>query len=242
MNLALKPLLAVPAVPRQVRYPLPDQLRGFAIVLMVLFHGWYDLSIFDMVAMDFDHLFWRSFRAIIVGLFCLMAGASLYWTHHKGIRWRLLGRRQFQLILAAGSLTVFSLLAYPSAWIYFGILHFFVIALVVSLPLVRFPRTATLAGLILVVAERLGAPFTDPWLSIALQQHIGLPKSTIDRMYLLPWLGVVWMGIGLGAHPIMRAAWQPRALRPLTWMGQHPLMLYLVHQPILFSLAWLVYW
>lgn len=223
------------------RYPIPDLLRGLAIVLMFLFHGWYDLSVFNFVSMDFHDWRWRSFRAVIVGLFCLMAGASLYWSHHRGIRWRPLVIRQSQLAAGALILSIFSYFAYPDAWIFFGILHFFVVALLISLPLVRFPRAALLLGCAVIVAERLGLPGTDPWVHSLLQPLFGLPDVSIDRMYLLPWLGVVWIGIWLATQPVLALRWQPKRLHWLRWMGQHPLMLYLVHQPVLFGLAWLLY-
>ncbi|MCH8550654.1 MAG: DUF1624 domain-containing protein [Natronospirillum sp.] len=226
------------------RLPLPDALRGLAIVLMAIFHGWYDLSVFGFVEMDFDDPFVRGFRGIIVGLFCLMAGASLYWTHQRGIRWQSLKKRQGQLIASAALLSVFSLLAYPEAWIYFGILHFFVIALLISLPMVRMPVVAGVLGATLVLAERLGLPWTDPWLHDYLHPILGLPDGTIDRMYLLPWLGVVWVGIWLARQPIMAISFSNslnRSTHWLRWMGQRPLSLYLIHQPILFGLAALLW-
>lgn len=226
------------------RYPLPDILRGVAIVLMMLFHGWYDLSVFGFVSMDFQDPLVRGVRGIIVGLFCTMAGASLYWTHAREFRWHALLRRQSQLILAALLLSLFSLLAYPEAWIYFGILHFFVVALLISLPLVRWPLLAGVLGAALVLAERLGLPGSDPWLHDHLQPILGLPDGSIDRMYLLPWLGVVWIGIWLARMPLLQRP-IPLALhhhtRWLRWMGQRPLSLYLIHQPILFGLAALLW-
>lgn len=225
----------------RLRYPLPDYCRGLAILLMFAFHGWYDLSVFGFVEMDFSSPFWRGLRGIIVSLFCLTAGASLYWAHHKGIRWRALGIRQGQLALGALLLTVFSLLAYPDAWIFFGILHFFVVSLLVSLPWVKAPVLATVAGFALIMAERLNMPGTDPWIHRALQPVLNLPDGSIDRMYLLPWLGVVWMGIGLGHMPWLKTPAHLPKLDWLQWMGQHPLSLYLIHQPILFGLAWLLY-
>lgn len=223
------------------RHPLPDYLRGLAIVLMILFHGWYDLSVFNFVSMDFNDWRWRSFRAVIVGLFCLMAGASLYWSHHQGVRWHSLAKRQAQLAGGAAILSVFSYFAYPEAWIFFGILHFFVVALLVSLPLVNWPRMALFLGILLIAAERVGMPYTDPWIHQWLQPLLGLPNVSIDRMYLLPWLGVVWIGIWLATQPVMRLPWRSEQLNWLQWMGQHPLSLYLIHQPILYGLAWLLY-
>lgn len=217
-------------------------MRGSAILLMIFFHGWYDLSVFGFVTMSMQDPFWFSLRAIIVTLFCLTAGASLVWAHGQAIRWRSFGKRQLQLAGGALLVTAFSLLAYPAHWIYFGILHFFVIALLLTLPLLRWPKVSLMLGLGLVMAERLGLPFTDPWVVERLRPWLNLPAGTMDRMYLLPWLGVVWIGVWLGHQSWWRG---PMGTFPgrsiLIGMGQRPLLIYLIHQPILFGLAWLLY-
>ncbi|MFC3853102.1 heparan-alpha-glucosaminide N-acetyltransferase [Salinispirillum marinum] len=224
------------------RFERPDVLRGFAIVLMMFFHGWYDLSVFRFVDMSMKDPLWFSLRAVIVGLFCLTAGASLVWANGQHIHWPHWAKRQGQVALGALLVTAFSLFAYPDSWVYFGILHFFVVALTVSLPLLKHPRAALFLGLLLIVAERLNAPFTDPWVYDILQPLLNLPSGTLDRMYLLPWLGVVWLGIWLGHQPWLKGTVPVfYGKQTLLWLGRRPLLVYLVHQPVLFGLAWLVY-
>lgn len=224
------------------RFERPDVLRGFAIVLMMFFHGWYDLSVFRFVDMSMANPVWYSLRAVIVGLFCLTAGASLVWAHAQRIRWRHWAKRQSQIAFGALLVTAFSLFAYPDNWVYFGILHFFVVALTISLPLLKHPKAALLLGLLLIVAERFSAPFTEPWVYDIFQPLLNLPGGTLDRMYLLPWLGAVWLGIWLGHQPWLRGD-VPEFFgkQKLIWLGQRPLLVYLLHQPVLFGLAWLIY-
>jgi uncharacterized membrane protein len=58
---------------------------------------------------------------------------------------------------------------------------------------------------------------------------------------LLPWLGVVMIGIAVGHWLSLQ---QFRPLRPLSritphwliWMGRHSLLIYMVHQPVLIGL------
>ena len=65
--------------------------------------------------------------------------------------------------------------------------------------------------------------------------------ATEDYVPLLPWLGVVMIGIALGHWLSLQ---QFRPLRPLipgsaalaVWMGRHSLLVYMVHQPILIGL------
>ncbi|MDR0247523.1 MAG: DUF1624 domain-containing protein, partial [Burkholderiales bacterium] len=67
-----------------------------------------------------------------------------------------------------------------------------------------------------------------------------LPR-TEDYVPLFPWLGVVLIGIGAAPSlPIQKAVPSSlsRAARLLTWMGQHSLWVYMLHQPILIAVLW----
>ena len=71
---------------------------------------------------------------------------------------------------------------------------------------------------------------------------------TLDWRPLLPWAGVVLLGLGAAQAAAPRlAGWRWTAWRPLRWpgratafAGRHSLIIYLVHQPILFGLLWSV--
>jgi uncharacterized membrane protein len=60
---------------------------------------------------------------------------------------------------------------------------------------------------------------------------------TEDHVPLLPWFGVVLVGVALGAAlPRARVALDRMGrLSPrwLGWLGRHSLLIYLVHQPVL---------
>ena len=72
--------------------------------------------------------------------------------------------------------------------------------------------------------------------------------ATLDWRPLLPWAGVVLIGLGLAQAAAPRLAdWRWTAWRPRRWpgraaafAGRHSLVIYLVHQPILFGLLWSV--
>jgi uncharacterized membrane protein len=56
---------------------------------------------------------------------------------------------------------------------------------------------------------------------------------------LIPWLGVFLAGMSLGArlYPLGRrsfsAGTEPPLLRPVTYLGRHSLLIYLVHVPLI---------
>jgi uncharacterized membrane protein len=61
---------------------------------------------------------------------------------------------------------------------------------------------------------------------------------------LAPWSAAVFIGIALG-HLLARkrfAPLSPLAYAPqwLRWLGRHSLVIYLVHQPVLLGVLWLV--
>jgi uncharacterized membrane protein len=72
--------------------------------------------------------------------------------------------------------------------------------------------------------------------------------NTLDWRPLTPWAGVALVGLGAARLPgvlawLMRPdRWRARSapMRGLAFAGRHSLFVYLVHQPILIGLVWLV--
>ncbi len=233
---------AVAAGPAPRRVPALDGLRGAAICLMIVYHLAFDLNWFGFVQADFNHdPFWLGFRGLIVTSFLLLVGLSLLLARRAGITRRHFWRRIALIALCAILVSIASYVTFPQTFITFGILHFIVVASVLTWPATRFPRVALVTGAAIVVLGNVVglALFDRPWLNwIGLMTH---KPATEDYVPLLPWLGVVLIGIALGAWLSDR---QYRPLRPLsqavpgwlTWLGRHSLLVYLVHQPMLIGL------
>jgi uncharacterized membrane protein len=107
------------------------------------------------------------------------------------------------------------------------------------------PAWASLAaGLAAITAPFLfhSTLFDPPWL-LWLGLGEALP-NTLDWRPLLPWAGVVFLGLGLARAPgVMARLTSPKrwraasgASRALCFAGRHSLPIYLVHQPILIGL------
>lgn len=213
-----------------------DLFRSLGIVLMVIFHFCYDLKHFGYNQWDISNgLFWIRFRAIIVTLFLGCVGVGLAVAHGRGIRRRPFFRRLGKLTLAAAAVTTMSLVMFPEEWIYFGVLHFIALVSLVSLPLAGRPRLAGLLGVGIVLLYHLGFPkYGWPFGYIAKW----LPEFTNDLVSPSPWLGVVWIGIAVGHSSWLRK--DPLRVMPgaarFGAAGRHSLLIYLVHQPLLFGL------
>ncbi len=223
-----------------------DIIRGSAIVLMIGYHFFYDLDYFSYVEIDFQKLwFWPLFRYLIVNLFLISVGISLVIAHKNGIRFDKVIRRF--LVLAGMSLLVSigSYYLFPNSWIYFGILHFIALSSVLGLLFLK-QAFLSLALAILVILTTIFDWFNFSALFTILQPLLKLPDKSEDLVLFFPWFSAVLLGIFIANFPL---TW--RILNAHFWSklkavsnvlaisGRHSLLIYLLHQPILFSLFWL---
>jgi uncharacterized membrane protein len=224
-----------------------DLFRGTAILLMILFHLFYDLSFYGFTHQDFIHdLFWRAFRWLIVWIFLLSVGISLVLVHGGGIRWASVGRRLLFLGTAAAGVSLVTRILFPDSWVYFGILHFILLASLAALPFVGHPLLSLAVGLAVLLGWSLGWISMEPLFSL-LAPRLGLPAFTRDLVPFIPWFGVVLLGVAFasaGWHRtplLVSVEASGRAMRTLAFMGRHALAIYLLHLPILFGAVLLLH-
>lgn len=65
-------------------------------------------------------------------------------------------------------------------------------------------------------------------------QQANLPMA--DYYSLLPWLFLFWGGYYACRTLPVLPPWFRRSLEPFAWAGRHSLLLYLLHQPVLYGL------
>ena len=219
------------------RLLLIDALRGSAIVLMVLYHFCFDLAHFGLVAFDFYHdSFWLHARTLILGSFLLLVGVSLVLAVRKRLDVRRYLQRLAAIVAAALLVSAVTWWQFAERLVFFGVLHFIALASILGLLFVRAGRFNLVAGVALIVIGNYYqfAWFDEPgWRWIGLMTHKPL---TVDYVPLLPWFGVVLLGMGV-APALQRLARGLRSSRqPLAWLaaaGRHSLLIYLLHQPLL---------
>lgn len=227
-----------------MRIQTVDVARGVAIVLMVCYHFTYDLNHFRLVAVDLYHgAFWLVLRTLIVSLFLTLVGVSLVLASAGGLDRRRYLRRLGVLVACAAAISVITHFMFPGRMVFFGILHLIAFASLAGLLFVGRPRASAVLGVALVLLPQVAA---HPFFNQAPLQWIGLmtyKPPTEDYVPVLPWFGVVLIGIALG-HLVQRADWlrslrqwpaSPPPARVLALLGRHSLLIYLVHQPVLFG-------
>jgi len=231
------------------RLPLVDALRGFAVAQMIVYHFIYDLNHFGFVTLRMirDQP-WVGWRTMIVSQFLLLVGVSLVLRLAKKPGWRDFWMRWTQVAAAAALVSAGSWLMFGPRFIYIGILHFIAIALLVARAL------APLREFNFVLAAAAFAAWLllrDPAWNDTPAHVLGFVTEkprTEDYVPIFPWIAVICAGLGLGS------LWQRRgfALSPfwqrvnaspprlLVLFGTWSLTVYLVHQPLLIGLLWLV--
>lgn len=222
------------------RYDLLDALRGVAVVLMIAFHFCYDLNYFGWAQFAlYTDPFWLHSRTFIVTLFVTIAGISLYCANRKGVG-QGFWKREGLLLLCSTLISVGTGYLFGASWIFFGVLHFMLVGSLLGVLFINAGVLNLILGIVLIViGNTVTLPLFDqqPWQFFGLMTH---KPFTEDYVPLLPWLGVLLVGIGLGAQwvktPVLHQSLPQPMGRPLLWLGRHSLLVYMVHQPLLFSL------
>jgi uncharacterized membrane protein len=214
-----------------------DLLRGLAIVLMVIFHFGYDLTIFGWA--DFStskDIEWIIFRAVIVSSFLLAVGMSSYSAYQKSINKSKLIKAVSKLFAVSMFITLSSFFMHPNAWVYFGIIHFVTVALPISVLFVRAPYIALIIGISCFVGFWSGILNLYPVWQWSVS-HLGIPTRTVDLVSFFPWIGVVLIGVFVMHKQLFQVKIKTSAISDkLVMLGQHSLIIYLIHQPILYGL------
>ncbi|MAG22132.1 MAG: hypothetical protein CL943_02400 [Candidatus Diapherotrites archaeon] len=235
-----------------------DFIRGIAIVLMIVFHIFFDLDYFtrfDFSAWSME-LFWLA-RAT-VAIFVFLVGVSLTLSYAKtngnivGTRlaWKYI-KRGLRIFSMGLIITAFTLIFFPQGLIFFGIIHFIGAAIIISYPLLSRPKLALPFGLVaFVVGLLINGIALDTmlftWLGFSVSAAYSPGFYTFDLVPLFPWLGIVFLGIFAGSklYPNgQRAKEAPetksRVLKLFSWMGRKSLIIYFLHQPAIITLLWL---
>ena len=180
-----------------------DCARGLAILGMVAYHLSWDLADFRLVPPDLPFTPpLRLLSHVVASTFLALVGVSLALAHRNGFNPRGFSRRLAIVAAAAALVTAASLIFAPGQAVFFGILHCIAAASLLAAPFVIAPAWASLAAGLAAIA----APFAGPFDAVrsAWLLWIGLGEAlpnTIDWHPLLPWAGVVLLGLGIARLP-----------------------------------------
>ena len=223
-----------------------DTARTLAVVCMVIYHFTFDLALFGRIPSDtMSQPFWYYSARMIAGSFLFLSGLGLWLAHGQGIRWQGFWLRWAKLVAAATLVTAASIWLVPGGPIWFGILHALAATGLIGLIVLRLPWPVTLALAALVFAG--GWLDHSPAFDGLALVWVGLAETRPmmgDYVPLLPWAAPALAGIAFAkalSIDLWRTRQASRTVRHLTFPGRHSLIIYLVHQPLLFGMfnAWL---
>lgn len=244
------------------RYWELDTLRGVAILWMAAFHLAWDLTFYGLVSADMGRGPWPWFSRIIATTFLILAGISLVIsqaraTQSGGEDGRRAGWARYLLrggrIFAFGLLiTLITYLFIGREFVVFGILHLIGFSIAAAYPLLPYHRrwASLLIGIFVMgigaFLNRQSA--AGPWWIWLGVNELG--RGMVDWYPVLPWFGVMLVGIWLGhtLYPggVRRFAlpeWSHKPLiRELAFLGRHALLIYLLHQPLLLGIVYAISW
>lgn len=241
------------------RLKIIDAYRGFVLVNMLAYHGFYDwVNILAKPLTWFSATWVYAWQQMIVFSFVLISGFVFNYSQHQR-------RRGILLCLWGCFLTVCTYFFVPQELIIFGILSFFGSAMLITSML----KSSSRHGGIISGFCVLGFLFTQGWqqgywgfygVHLAMLKFappdnlfffiLGIPGTShysADYAPIFPWIFVFWLGFfgwqivrhRLESRSILVKAESKGAFgvyNSLAFLGRNTLVIYLLHQPILYFL------
>lgn len=240
----------------KIRYALLDELRGTLVVCMIVYH-WL-LSLYDIFGWEWAGFLFDIFtyvEAFFAGAFVLLSGLMCGFSRSNLRR----GSICFGLALAVTAGTMLAAPYLGQIEIFFGILHLLGFSMlfcgVFDFALKRVNRWVGFFGSAILFALLYGLPphQTDwigvrelipaAWHEIPWLFPLGIATDSFysaDYFPIIPWFFLFLSGYYLYRFHLVERLEQvfaPRRIPPLAFLGRHALIIYIVHQPLIYLIT-----
>ena len=225
------------------RYFEIDAFRGLALICMIIYHTICCLYFFTPNVPWFNPAVQSG--APIAAAFIGIAGLSLVLAKKPAKRYLLRGAELIGLGLV---ITLVTWIFYPSGFVVFGVLSLIGLGTILAIPFVSESVKWIVPVIVGVVLILLGPLVAQTFLTVPYLLPLGFMPygfNSIDYEPLIPWFGVMLLGIAAGKllypHgvriPILeKLGTGPKLLRPLCFLGRHTLIIYLAHVPVIIGI------
>ncbi len=222
-----------------MRYQEIDFARGVAVVLMLLYHFFFDASYFGKLTLSGD--FWYFFPRFIGGMFIFISGftTSVVYGSASNVFSRV-ARKTVKLAAIAAGITTATYIFAPREVVVFGIIHFFAAATIASLAFINRPGLCMSFGVMLF---SLGLLLQQIRVHTSALVWLGVMPygfATLDYYPFLPWFGVFLIGMFFGSYyrPIDK---KMRGCGFIELLGRNSLKIYLIQHPIIVLVLQIIY-
>jgi len=217
-----------------------DFTRGIGIVMMLVSNFVTDLQYFYNY--NVHETFWSVFARITAIVFLLIVGISLNLSYSRNNNFKRFAKRGIFIFILGLLITFATWFFMPENYVVFGILHLIGLSIIIGYPFLKLNKDYAFAfGAIFSV---IGVLFEKLVASTNYLLWFGLTTanfSSVDYFPIFPWFGVVLLGIFIGKmlYPNGKRKFELpnfKFTKPISWLGRHSLIIYLIHQPILLGL------
>ena len=240
------------------RYPILDSLRGLILISMIAYHTLWDMVyIFDENWMWYKSDGARLWQQSICWSFILLSGFC--WSFGR-VKWK----RGVIVFLAGAIITIVTLVAMPENVVLLGVLTLLGSCMLLMIPLEKLLKhvnafVGLLVCMLLFLFTRkvhrgyLGfgqwraLTLPEEWYANLITTYVGFPAESFystDYFPLIPWLflfiagyfiyrifqGNKWMKYLEGGKNVI-----------LEMLGKHSLVIYMIHQPLVYGILYFVY-
>lgn len=250
---------------QKVRFHALDEARGFAVLCMVFYHAFYTMAYSFNIEFGKKLLdFFTPAEPFFAMFFIFLSGIMSQLTRSNLIR----GLKLSVVAVAVSAVTIWLMprFGFGGNEIYFGVLHLLscgmlLVALVnPRLKEIKFPIIPIIVFVCLFAATyniELG------YVGIKGIIHYNLPRyiyqgnflsflgfhnmlfASADYFPIFPWIFMFFAGASVGIYAA-RGKFpnflKPRRIIPLGYMGRHALIIYVLHQPVIFGIIIAINW
>jgi uncharacterized membrane protein len=231
-----------------------DSLRGLAILMMITYHFLFDLTFFGIYYFDVNSGFLWIFARVTAFTFIFLMGISLTLSSSRaqiggeGISFTKYLKRGLKIFSLGLLITVATWIFIPQEFIIFGILHFIGISIILSYPFLKRKYLNLLLGISFIIGGIYLGNFTFDFSWLVWLGFIPNTLQTVDYFPLIPWFGVVLIGLFFGRILYRNYARQFKIpdlsktyfIKTFSFLGRNSLIIYLIHQPILIIILYVL--
>lgn len=239
------------------RYTVIDVLRGISVICMIIYHAAWDLvNVHSVEIAWFTSAFGSAFQAYIRWSFIIISGFSLFLGKRKI-------KRGLTVLLSSLAVTGVTVFVTPQSAIKYGVLTFLGVAMLVGalfekLTLKIHPLVGIAVSFLLFLFffnAEIGTvglfgyklPLPNTLFANEFTAFLGFPYREFhssDYVPLIPWIFLYFSGSFLflifKRYGLLRML-SGVSVKSLEWVGRNALPIYLIHQPLIYGVMFLIF-